>query len=518
LRAFDLACTVPWAIRPDALSVILDLAARAEVAPEVIAAAMTNGTPEAVAARLGRPLDNAHAVTMHGNVAVIPVSGPIFRYANLFAEISGATSTEVLAKDLRAALDDPSVSGILLEVDSPGGEVAGTAELAAMIRAAAAEKPVHAYVDDLGASAAYWLSSATERITASSTAILGSIGVVSALPNPQKRDAKDIEFVSSQSPKKRADITTEAGRAQVQTVVDALADVFVSDVARYRGVGTDAVLSDFGQGDVFVGQSAVDAGLADGIGSFEQALAGLRDAAQRRGGPTARIGRAAMSMREKFNAWLDGQDAPASADMEAAIVTDRLITQPVQPVTPPPAAPASPSASVASFDATALTERMSAMEAELAAAKALTESQAGAIQQLSDRNAALATEARAKRFMDEVMGKSAASGTRWVGEPEQHVAMLEHLANTAGEDAPLFAAYVANQRALGEQLRASKLFSEVGSGQGAALGGDAMARINALASARASEKGIGFSEAMAQIEREQPALMAEYRESATRRI
>jgi ClpP class serine protease len=242
-----------------------------------------------VAARLGRPLDNAHAVAMHGSTAVIPVNGPIFRYASLFSDISGATSAEVLARRISGGARRPAVAGILLEIDSPGGEVSGTAELAAMIRAA----PPSA-----SRSTPTWTTSGhrpptgcpprPSRITASSTAILGSIGVVSALPNPEKRDAKDIEFVSSQSPKKRADITTEAGRAQVQTVVDA-SRTSSCDVARYRGVSTDAVLSDFGQGDVFVGQSAVDAGLVDGIGSFEQALAAFADAAQRRGGPTARI-------------------------------------------------------------------------------------------------------------------------------------------------------------------------------------------------------------------------------------
>jgi ClpP class serine protease len=69
----------------------------------------------------------------------------------------------------------------------------------------------------------------------------------------------------------------------VQAVVDAIADVFVSDVARYRGVSTDAVEADFGQGGVFVGRAGVDAGLVDGVGSFEQALAGVADAAQRSG-------------------------------------------------------------------------------------------------------------------------------------------------------------------------------------------------------------------------------------------
>lgn len=517
MRVFDLACSLPWAIRPDALQAILAIASREDISREDVAAAMS-GTPEAVAARLGRPLDNARRVSVRNGVAVLPVNGPIFRYANLFSEVSGATSTDVLATDLQAALDDPAVNGILLEIDSPGGEVAGTSELAAMIRGASARKPVHAYVDDLGASAAYWLASATDRITVSPTAIVGSIGVVSALPDPGKAKSTEIEFVSSQSPRKRADITTEGGRAQVQAVVDAIADVFVADVARYRGVDSETVLSDFGQGDVFVGQAAVEAGLVDAVGSFEQALADLGDEATRRGGPPAQIRRAAVSMRDKFFAWLDGIDAGATADEEATIVNEQQDHRPAAAVPTPPAAPAG--GAQASADVTALTERMAALEAELAAAKGLTESQATAIKQLGDQNAAMAKEARAKRFTGEVLGKSDASGIRWFGETDKHVAMLEHLADTSGEDSDLFAAYVTQQRALAEQMRSSSLFAEVGSGQGGLpTGGDAMAKLNNMASARVAEgKAANHGEAMAQLEREQPALFAEYRESITRRI
>src|SRR5437773_11452752 len=69
----------------------------------------TEFNPEAVAAKIGRPLDNSRTVTVRDGIAVLPVSGPIFRYANLFTEISGATSIEVLATDFQQALDDRAV-------------------------------------------------------------------------------------------------------------------------------------------------------------------------------------------------------------------------------------------------------------------------------------------------------------------------------------------------------------------------------------------------------------------------
>jgi ClpP class serine protease len=258
-----------WAIQPEALTGILSIASRA------------NESPEAVATRLGRPLENSQAVTRRDATAIVPVKGPIFRYANLFTQVSGATSIQVLATDLQAAMDDPSVKSIVLEIDSPGGQVAGIAEFAAQVRAASAVKPVIAYVSDLGASAAYWIAAAASEIVASDTAMLGSIGVV--MTASTGGDAKTIKFVSSQSPAKHADPSSDLGQQRYQQQVDALASVFVLQVAQYRGVDPQKVLTDFGQGGVLIGAAAVAAGMADRLGSLESILAGLSGATQQRG-------------------------------------------------------------------------------------------------------------------------------------------------------------------------------------------------------------------------------------------
>jgi ClpP class serine protease len=332
MRLLDVAMSQAWAITPDALRVILDITERQEVSPAVIEAVM-HGTPEAVAAKVGRPLDNTQTAEVRDGIAVIPVIGPIFRFANLFTEVSGATSVQVLARDLTTALDDPKVSGILLHVDSPGGEASGIAELADMIRAGTERKPITAYVSDLGASAGYWLASSAGRVVAAETALLGSIGVVMATRDPRRDKGKDIEFVSSVSPNKRPDPTTPSGQDQYQALVDQLGDIFVAAVARNRGVKPQAVLDDFGAGGLLVGAQAVAAGMADSIGSFEGTLAEMRAQQQRAEkaaarkqqraaatapapitapGEPARGGR--MGMRERFFAWLDAVDVEASAD------------------------------------------------------------------------------------------------------------------------------------------------------------------------------------------------------------
>lgn len=260
-RLMSLAASMTWAISPSWLTQILAIANR------------EGPGPEAVARELGRPLDNTRSVTNRDGVAVIPVTGPIFRRANAFSEISGATSVQVLATDLHLALDSEDVSAIVLEVDSPGGEVAGISELADMIYAARGRKPIVAYVDGTCASAAYWLASACDEIVATDTAVIGSIGVVRAVPNPGATRSADIEIVSNVSPNKRPNVRTEEGRAVYQAEVDALADVFVSRVARNRGVSVDAVLADFGQGGCLIGAGAVAAGMVDAVGSLESVIA-----------------------------------------------------------------------------------------------------------------------------------------------------------------------------------------------------------------------------------------------------
>lgn len=258
-----------WAITPAALENILSISNREFGRDAFI---------EAVLKRDGEPLAKSYTVEMRDGVAVIPITGPIFPRANLFTWISGATSIEILAKDFNAALENPAVKAIVLNIDSPGGETTGISEFANMVYAARGKKPVTAYVYGLGASAAYWIASAAERIVMADIALVGCIGVVSVMTDARERDKKSgivtHEIVSSRTPKKRPDITTDAGKAQVQKIVDDLADVFISTVARNRGVTEEKVQSDYGQGDVMLGAVALDAGMVDEIGNLESVIEG----------------------------------------------------------------------------------------------------------------------------------------------------------------------------------------------------------------------------------------------------
>lgn len=236
---------------------------------------------KALEAREGEPLENTRNVNKHGPVAVIPVHGPLFRHASLFSAISGAASYEDLRKDLQAALDDKSVRAILLDVNSPGGEVDGCNELADFIHDARGTKPIWSYVGGLGASAACWLMTASDRIVIAETGMAGSIGVRSALVDDAKaeeqRGLRTVHIISSQSPAKRDKPIDDDVVARAQAKADELAAIFIGRVAKYRGVTPERVIAKFGGGDVLIGQSAVEAGLVDAIGTFEGALAELTE-------------------------------------------------------------------------------------------------------------------------------------------------------------------------------------------------------------------------------------------------
>lgn len=233
----------------------------------------TNNSIEAIAKEMGKELKNTYAVTVRDGIAIIPVSGPLFRYANLMTMVCGATSYEILAKDFNKALNDPSIRAIVLDIDSPGGEVNGCSELADMIFNARGQKPIIAYASGACCSGAYWIASSCDAIKATDTAILGSIGVVSIYKKDE--DKKCIEIVSSQSPNKRPNLETDEGKAKIQTRIDDLAEVFINKIARNRNISSDEVVSNFGGGDVFVGKAAVRNGLADSLTSFEEVLSDL---------------------------------------------------------------------------------------------------------------------------------------------------------------------------------------------------------------------------------------------------
>ena len=222
-----------------------------------------------------KPLARTYTSTIRDGIAVIPIHGIITARSDLFTFLMGGTGLDILARDIQTALDDDDVKGIMLDIDSPGGVAVGPSEMAAIIRNAADWKPVWAYVGRSCCSAAYWLASATNRIVAEKTAMLGSIGVVSSIPVQESADAdgyKQIEVVSTNAKNKRPDPRTAEGLDTIRSELDALETEFIGAVAKYRNVSTETVKTDFGQGGVLIGDAAVAVGMADALGTYETTL------------------------------------------------------------------------------------------------------------------------------------------------------------------------------------------------------------------------------------------------------
>ena len=228
------------------------------------------GDPVALRNRPDRELDNTVATVIRNGTAVISVRGPLIRYSGLFTEISGATSYSRVAKDLGEAVRNPGVQSILLDINSGGGTVDGCKELAGHILEARKSKPVRAYIGGIGCSAAYWLASACETISAAETSLTGSIGVQMIVP-PEEKDGS-LSFLSSHSPNKNASPHGEKGKTETQRIVDDLGEIFVRSVAENRGITEEEVLKNYGQGSVFVGPDALKRGMIDDISTIEEIL------------------------------------------------------------------------------------------------------------------------------------------------------------------------------------------------------------------------------------------------------
>ena len=223
---------------------------------------LLNGNPQAADLSVG--------VERIQNIAVLDVTSVITPYQNILSFLFGGTSIQELEHSFAKAMDDPTVDGIVLRIDSPGGLITGVQEFADTVFQARGKKPIVAYSYGNMASAAYWIGSAADKIVAGPTTFQGSIGVAMAVPKGE--DSRWVRFVSSNAPKKNISATSEEGRDAIQSRIDAMEAEFISAVAMHRGVSPETVLSEFGQGDVLPARTAMQVGMTDMVGGFKDAL------------------------------------------------------------------------------------------------------------------------------------------------------------------------------------------------------------------------------------------------------
>jgi capsid assembly protease len=202
-------------------------------------------------------------------VAIIPITGIIVQRLGCLRPYWGMVGCDGIRQNFLTSLHDPAVQAIMLDIDSPGGEVSGVFDLVEEIYQARGIKPIHAVLNENAFSAAYALASAADRITVPRTGGTGSIGVIAAfLDYSAMLEQAGVKITFIHYGARKTDgrpelpLSPEA-QARFQADIDAVGELFVATVARNRNLSTDAVRAM--QATTFLGAQGLAAGLADAI-------------------------------------------------------------------------------------------------------------------------------------------------------------------------------------------------------------------------------------------------------------
>ena len=209
-----------------------------------------------------------------GNTAILPINGMITARYDFFTWFFDGVSTDQVAAAIDDAVNDPTIDKIVLDIDSPGGEVDGIQPLSDKIFEH--RDKIEAYVGSMMASAAAWLGTAAKKIViGSKTTVTGSIGVVAIHTDYSKLEEKiGIKTTEITAGKYKRIVSphtplTAEGKATLQAQVDYIYSLFVDAVARNRGISTEKALQ-MADGKVFLGEQGISIGLVDSIGSLDE--------------------------------------------------------------------------------------------------------------------------------------------------------------------------------------------------------------------------------------------------------
>lgn len=258
----------PWAILPHKLEALKDIVAR-HINGEKL-------TAEEIETRIHgatRPVERRV-----NSVAILPLFGTIFPRGNLMTQMSGATSAESIGAKFAQLLKDPDVGAIVLDVNSPGGQIGGIEELSKQIFDARGKKPILAVANHLMASAAYWIASAADEIVVSPSGDVGSVGVFAVhedISAALEQEGVKISLISEGRYKTEGnpyEPLSDEARDAIQARVREAYDTFVEAVARNRGVNPAVVRNGFGEGRVVGARDAVKLGMADRVETLNDTI------------------------------------------------------------------------------------------------------------------------------------------------------------------------------------------------------------------------------------------------------
>jgi len=216
-----------------------------------------------------------------GKVVVVPIHGFISHKATIWSAMGFETSSETLAGWMDDLTSNSNVGAIVLDIDSPGGTVMGLSGVTDKIHGLRGKKPIIAVVNDLMASAAYFIGSAADEIVADPDSMTGCIGTIAVHTDYSKMlEGAGIDVTIFKSAKYKDEGNpykplSDDAKEEYQSMVDSYSDIFVNAVARNRGVTASKVRSDFGQGRVLMADKAKLVGMVDRIATFNQVITDL---------------------------------------------------------------------------------------------------------------------------------------------------------------------------------------------------------------------------------------------------
>ncbi|MCS2152380.1 S49 family peptidase [Scandinavium goeteborgense] len=224
---------------------------------------------------------------VENGIAILPVTGTLVHKFGYMQPISGITGYDGIIARLNAAMNDPDVKGVLLDIDSPGGEVAGAFDTSDLIARMRDQKPIWSLANDTACSAGYLLASACSERLITQTGVVGSIGVVVAHRSVEKaleEAGVDITLIYSGSHKVDGNpyqVLPKEVRAEIQARVDDNRDMFATKVSAYSGLSKKVVLAT--EAAIYEGADAIKAGLAGRLVNYADAVAEMAEALKPKG-------------------------------------------------------------------------------------------------------------------------------------------------------------------------------------------------------------------------------------------
>ncbi|MER5013410.1 S49 family peptidase [Morganella morganii] len=209
-------------------------------------------------------------------IAVIPVYGTLVQKLGTLRPYSGMTGYDGIRRVFLTAVNDPEVKGICLDIDSPGGEVAGCFDLVDLIYAERGKKPIHAILSENAFSAAYAIASAADKICVPRTGGVGSVGVIVIhcdWSQHIKDDGLKVSIITYGNRKAESNpyvALSDEAKAAIQHDVDEMGRLFVSTVSRNRGLSETVIRNT--QAACYLAAEGVQMGLADAVASPDVAF------------------------------------------------------------------------------------------------------------------------------------------------------------------------------------------------------------------------------------------------------